>query len=135
MTEWLEPDGLGGFAMGTADGIRTRRYHAVLLVATRPPEGRMVLVADLEVFVHTAAGRFALSSHRYQGGVVYPDGAEHLAGFRHLPWPRWEWALPDGARVACELVVEHAGREAERGPGAPRVALRWTRLAGSVTSL
>jgi len=65
MTEWLEPDGLGGFAMGTADGIRTRRYHAILLAATHPPEGRMVLVADLEVFVQTAAGRFALSSHRY----------------------------------------------------------------------
>ena len=49
--EWLETDGLGGFAMGTADGIRTRRYHALLLVATRPPDRRMVLVADLEVFV------------------------------------------------------------------------------------
>jgi predicted glycogen debranching enzyme len=131
MTEWLEPDGLGGFAMGTADGIRTRRYHAVLLAATRPPDGRMVLVADLEVFVDTAAGRFALSSHRYQGDVIHPDGAHHLASFQHAPWPRWEWALPGGARVAGELVVEHAPPTGR----APRVALRWTRLAGSVTSL
>jgi len=29
--EWLEADGLGGFASGTATGIRTRRYHALLL--------------------------------------------------------------------------------------------------------
>jgi len=128
MTEWLETDGSGGFAMGTADGIRTRRYHAILLTATRPPEGRMVLVADLEVFVETAAGRFALSSHRYPGGVVYPDGVLHLTSFVHWPWPRWEWTLPDGTRVACELVVEHGG-------AAPRVALRWTRLTGAVTSL
>ncbi|HEX3764815.1 MAG TPA: amylo-alpha-1,6-glucosidase [Kofleriaceae bacterium] len=128
--EWLEPDGLGGFAMGTADGIRTRRYHAVLLAATRPPDGRMVLVADLEVFVDTPAGRFALSSHRYRGNVIYPDGASRLASFQHQPWPRWEWALPGGARVASELVVERAA-----AGGAPRVALRWTRLAGSVTSL
>src|SRR5690349_6613095 len=49
MTEWLETDGLGGFAMGTNDWIRTRRYHSLLLAATAPPEGRMVLVADLEV--------------------------------------------------------------------------------------
>jgi predicted glycogen debranching enzyme len=131
--EWLEPDGLGGFAMGTADGIRTRRYHAVLLAATHPPDGRMVLVADLEVFVHTAAGRFALSSHRYQGNVLHPDGAVHLAAFAHRPWPRWEWALPDGTRIGYELVVEHAGDHA--GRGAPRVALRWTRLAGTITSL
>ncbi|HEY0480429.1 MAG TPA: amylo-alpha-1,6-glucosidase [Kofleriaceae bacterium] len=135
MTEWLETDGLGGFAMGTADGIRTRRYHALLLAATRPPEGRMVLVADLEVFVQTATGRYALSSHRYRGGVIYPDGALHLAGFGHRPWPRWEWALPDGARVACELVVEHVGSATAAAAAGPRVALRWTRLAGTVTSL
>src|SRR5262249_59584090 len=35
--EWLEPDGLGGFASGTVSGIRTRRYHALLLTATMPP--------------------------------------------------------------------------------------------------
>jgi predicted glycogen debranching enzyme len=138
MTEWLETDGLGGFAMGTADGIRTRRYHAILLVATRPPDGRMVLVSDLEVFVDTAAGRFALSSHRYRGGVVHPDGARRLIRFDHRPWPRWEWELPDGVRIAHELVVERVGATAHRdgaAPRAPRVALRWTRLAGTATSL
>jgi len=39
-TEWLEADGLGGFASGTSTGIRTRRYHALLLAATTRP-GRM----------------------------------------------------------------------------------------------
>jgi len=126
MTEWLEPDGLGGFAMGSSDGVRTRRYHAFLLAATSPPEGRMVLVADLEVFVDTAAGRFALSSHRYRGGYVYPDGAKYLVKFEYHPWPRWEWTLPDQTRIACELVV---------GAGAPRTALRWTKLAGSPRAL
>jgi glycogen debranching enzyme-like protein len=29
--EWLEADGLGGFASGTVSGIRTRRYHALLI--------------------------------------------------------------------------------------------------------
>jgi hypothetical protein len=35
--EWLEADGLGGFASGTVSGVRTRRYHALLLAATKPP--------------------------------------------------------------------------------------------------
>ncbi|HEX3350855.1 MAG TPA: glycogen debranching enzyme N-terminal domain-containing protein, partial [Acetobacteraceae bacterium] len=35
--EWLESDGLGGYASGTVSGIRTRRYHALLLCATQPP--------------------------------------------------------------------------------------------------
>jgi len=121
MKEWLETDGLGGFATGAADGIRARRYHAVLLAATRPPDARMVLVADLEVFAETAHGRFALSSHRYRGGVVYPDGASRIASFRHEPWPRWEYALPGGVRIACELATV---------PGAPCTHVRWTQLAG-----
>jgi predicted glycogen debranching enzyme len=125
--EWLEADGLGGFAMGTADGIRTRRYHALLLAATAPPDRRMVLVADLEVFVETASGRFALSSHRYLADVVHPDGARYLTRFVHQPWPRWEWTLPDGTRIVRELVVEAGPPEgAEGGLRAPRVALRWS---------
>ena len=35
--EWLEADGLGGFASGMANGLRTRRYHALLLTATARP--------------------------------------------------------------------------------------------------
>jgi hypothetical protein len=35
--EWLEADGFGGFASGTVSGIRTRRYHASLLTAIKPP--------------------------------------------------------------------------------------------------
>ena len=50
-TEWLEADGLGGFASGTSSGIRTRRYHALLLVATTPPTGRMVLVNGIDAWI------------------------------------------------------------------------------------
>jgi glycogen debranching enzyme len=31
--EWLEADGLGGFASGTVATVRTRRYHGWLLSA------------------------------------------------------------------------------------------------------
>lgn len=51
LREWLEADGLGGFASGTVSGVRTRRYHALLLAATTPPTGRFVLVNGLDVFV------------------------------------------------------------------------------------
>jgi hypothetical protein len=44
--EWLEADGLGGFASGTVSGRATRRYHALLLTATTPPTGRFVLVNE-----------------------------------------------------------------------------------------
>src|SRR5205823_11653709 len=72
--EWLEADGLGGFASGTASGIRTRRYHALLLAATAPPAGRVVLVSGLEASVETPEGAVALSSQRYAPDVIHPDG-------------------------------------------------------------
>jgi glycogen debranching enzyme len=34
--EWLEADGVGGFASGTVSGVRTRRYHGLLVPATMP---------------------------------------------------------------------------------------------------
>ena len=70
--EWLEADGLGGFASGTVGGARTRRYHALLLTATTPPAGRIVLVNGLDAWVQTPAGTFALSSQRYTPGRDAP---------------------------------------------------------------
>ena len=86
--EWLEPDGLGGFASGTTALLRTRRYHALLLAAATPPTGRFVLVQGLELFVTTPAGTFPLSAQNYAPGVVHPDGRAHLKSFTIEPWPR-----------------------------------------------
>jgi hypothetical protein len=41
--EWLEADGLGGFASGTVDTVRTRRYHDWQLSARTPSTGRTML--------------------------------------------------------------------------------------------
>jgi glycogen debranching enzyme len=46
--EWLEADGSGGFASGTVSGVRSRRYHGLLVPATMPPAGRTVLVNGFE---------------------------------------------------------------------------------------
>jgi predicted glycogen debranching enzyme len=115
--EWLEADGLGGFASGTVAGIRTRRYHALLLTAS--PTGRFVLVNGYEAWVRTPAGTFALSSHCYSPGVIHPDGFNRIKFFEAEPWPRWIYELEDGTRLEHEVLVPH---------GLPAVALSW-RLA------
>ena len=111
--EWLEPDGRGGFASGTVGGERTRRYHALLLPATRPPVGRMVLVNGLEATLETDAGRFPLSTQRYPGGadgqdVISPRGVDFLVDFQSDPWPRWTYQFPDGTRIEHEIFVHQA---------------------------
>lgn len=105
--EWLEADGLGGFASGTASGVRTRRYHALLLSATTPPTGRMVLVNGLDAWIDIGASSYALTSQRYAPDVLYPDGATRIISFSHRPWPTWDFELPDGTRVRQEIVAEH----------------------------
>ena len=119
--EWLEPDGLGGFASGTVGGARTRRYHALLLAATTPPTGRVALVNGIEAWLETGAGRFALSSQRYTPDVTYPDGASRVAAFRPEPWPAWTFRCEDGTEVAQEVVAVQ---------GRPEVVLRWRRTGG-----
>ena len=105
--EWLEADGLGGFASGTVSGVRTRRYHALLLTATEPPTGRFVLVNGFEVWVETPAGRFDISSQRFLPDVTYPDGARRVTSFKTSPWPRWTFSLEDGTVIEQEIFVPH----------------------------
>ncbi|MBL8900720.1 MAG: glycogen debranching enzyme N-terminal domain-containing protein, partial [Planctomycetes bacterium] len=114
--EWLQSDGLGGYAMGTAGLVRTRRYHGLLVSALQPPLGRKVLVQGLEVFYERGAQREALSAQRYAGDVIHPAGRAHLVRFTAEPWPRWTWRLPTGEELTQELVMHR---------GAPIVALRW----------
>ncbi len=120
--EWLEADGLGGFASGTVSGLRTRRYHALLLTAMTPPTGRIVLVNGFDAWVETLAGRFAISSQEYLPDVVHPEGSSRIAGFELEPWPRWTFALPDGTRVLQEILVPK---------GSSLVAVSWRLLSGA----
>ncbi|HEY5895024.1 MAG TPA: amylo-alpha-1,6-glucosidase [Chthoniobacterales bacterium] len=105
--EWLETDGLGGFASGTVSGIRTRRYHALLLPATTPPAGRMALVNGFDAWLETSHETFALSSQRYTPDVVHPDGVARLENFTHEPWPRWTWRISDELHIEQEIFVVH----------------------------
>jgi len=103
--EWLEADGLGGFASGTVSGIRSRRYHALLLTATTPPAGRMVLVNGFDAWLETSRGTFAISSQRYGPDVVHPDGASRVESFDHEPWPCWRYKIDDDIVIEQELFV------------------------------
>ena len=120
--EWLVADGLGGFASGTVGGIRTRRYHALLLAATNPPTGRVVLVNGFDAWVETPGGTFALSSQAYAPDVIHPDGARRVVDFQRDPWPQWIFELEDGTKIQQELFVRN---------GAAVVVLTWRLLTPS----
>src|SRR5215210_3302714 len=106
-TEWLEADGLGGFASGTTAGVRTRRYHALLTTATTPPTGRVVLVNGLDAWVESPGCPRAeyLTRQHYSPDIVAPADAATIESFAAEPWPTWVYRLRDGTRIEQELFV------------------------------
>ena len=62
--EWLETNGLGGFASSTVVVMNTRRYHGLLVAATRPPAGRSVLLSRFEETVVVNGERYELGTNQ-----------------------------------------------------------------------
>jgi predicted glycogen debranching enzyme len=92
--EWLETNGIGGFASSSILGLNTRRYHALLTAATQPPVGRLVLLSKLEETLVLGNQRFELSANQF-GDVIYPRGYEYLHSFRLDPFPVFTYQCGD----------------------------------------
>jgi predicted glycogen debranching enzyme len=105
--EWLVTDGLGGYAMGTVGGLRTRRAHGLLVVATPPAGARMLGLAALDLTVVIGDNRYPLYSHESGIGVVDPQGYRCLTRFDIVDGlPRWYWAVA-GVVVSLQLAMQY----------------------------
>jgi predicted glycogen debranching enzyme len=103
--EWLETNGLGGFALSTLAGLNTRRYHGLLVAATQPPVGRMVLLSKLEETLTVDGQSFELSANQYPGSI-HPHGFEFLQEFRLDPFPTFVFEA-GGVRVVKTIFMIH----------------------------
>ena len=92
--EWLETNGIGGYAMGTISGAGTRRYHSLLTAATRPPLGRIRTVSKFEEALVVDSETFELSTNQFSG-MVNPNGYKFLTEFRLDPFPIWTYEVGD----------------------------------------
>ncbi|MEV0807599.1 amylo-alpha-1,6-glucosidase [Micromonospora sp. NPDC050200] len=106
--EWLVTDSLGGYAMGTVSGLRTRRYHGLLVVAGETPASRRVGLVSLDPAVTWPSGaRVRLGAHEWSSGVVDPRGFELLERFDLVDGlPRWRWRIGDVV-IERELAMTH----------------------------
>ncbi|MEW6224639.1 MAG: amylo-alpha-1,6-glucosidase [Chloroflexota bacterium] len=78
--EWLLANGLGGYAMGPEDGPPTRGYHGWLIAATRPPEGRRLLVGPIETRLEVDAVSVRLDRLEIAPGRIQGDPLAWLTG-------------------------------------------------------
>ncbi len=92
--EWLETNGIGGFASSTISGANTRRYHGLLTAATRPPLGRITMLSKFEETLTVDGEIFRLSSNKYTDAVD-PEGFKFIKSFRLDPFPTWTYKIED----------------------------------------
>ncbi len=121
-TEWLETDGLGGFASGTSSGIPRRRYHALLVSSTKPPTHRFCLVNSVDTYAIYEGRRFPLSSFEFGPRMVNPRGDLAIESFDTEPWPCWTYRFPE-----VDLVIVY---QVMMRKESSMVMLSWKQLGG-----
>jgi predicted glycogen debranching enzyme len=134
--EWLETDGLGGFACGTVAGARTRRYHGWYAPAVPPPRRRWMLVAGAEEFVRRGEKETGISTQLY-ADTIHPEGDANLARFALSPFPVWTYQVDDWEieRALCLVrdrsvaIVRYANRGGAEVELSVRPLLRFRAIA------
>ncbi len=118
--EWLETDGVGGYAASTVLLCPTRRQHG-LLVAPFPGNARRhVFLSRFEEAVEIDGRSFPLSIARYPG-VWSPHGHLTIDSFERRPFPSWVHRIGD-------VVLR---RDLLLAKGSPTCLARWTLLEAS----
>jgi predicted glycogen debranching enzyme len=141
-SEWLLTNALGGFAMGTAAGVPTRRYHAWLVASLKPPVRRTVAlhscVERVEVVRPMAGAKpgresspgasgpagasgapwasapavVELSAYRFGDGSLAPGGLANLVRFTRDPTGGCSWEYSSGGVTVVRSLALVRGKNA-----------------------
>ena len=95
--EWLLTDGLGGYAMGTVSGLRTRGYHGLLVVSGEHAGVRNLGLVALDPVLRLPSGaQVRLGVHEWRSGTIAPTGHIHLDRFDLVDGvPTWRFRIGD----------------------------------------
>lgn len=103
--EWLETNGIGGYASSTIIGANTRRYHGLLMAATRPPLGRTLMLSKVEESLCFEEQEIPLSTNIYPN-ARYPEGYKNLVRFCLTPFPTFDYSI-DGIIIQKIVFMVH----------------------------
>ncbi|HTF80415.1 MAG TPA: glycogen debranching enzyme N-terminal domain-containing protein, partial [Cytophagales bacterium] len=105
--EWLETNGIGGYASSSLSGINTRKYHGLLVASLKPPVERMVLLSRLEETIYLNDGRsYPLFSNQFPGAVSPEGGYEYLKKFERGIFPKFTYEF-DGFEIEKTIACIH----------------------------
>lgn len=103
--EWLEANGLGGYASSTVSGANTRRYHGLLVAPLPHTLERRVLLSKFEERLFVEGDLYELGCNQYPG-VIYPSGHRLLESFRLDPFPTYRYRV-GGVLLEKEIFAVH----------------------------
>lgn len=131
--EWIETNGIGGFASSTVVGAQTRRYHGLLNAALFPPVARHNMLTSFDAHVTHEGWEHPLTCHLYPD-TVFPHGHLTLEQFDLTPFPKWTHRIGESLTLTHELWMDPGQNTTvmtwSLPKGAPSVTLSITPLVG-----
>lgn len=91
--EWIETNGLGGWASSTLSGAHTRRYHGILVSSLHPPVKRVVMLSRLDETVILNGHPYCLATRIYSD-AVNPEGYRYLRKFEKNAFATFYYTIP-----------------------------------------
>lgn len=101
--EWLDTNGLGGYASSTIHNCNTRKYHGLLVAGLEDPAGRFTLLSKMEDALLVEGCEHPLSCNSYPG-TLHPAGYVSLQEFRLEEGPIFLYQAGQ-ARIRKELLM------------------------------
>lgn len=101
--EWLRSNRLGSYSSSTVVGCNVRRYHGLLVAATRPPVQRIVALATVMEQVEIDGQLFDLACNEFPG-TFSPEGHRHLMEFRDAPVATYVFGC-EGVRLTKRVIL------------------------------
>lgn len=106
--EWLETDGLDGYASGTILLCAMRRYHGLLVTPAPGQTQRHVWLSRYDESLHREQDSIPLSMARY-AGIFAPHGHKAFESFELRPYPSFQYRS-GRTEVRRELLLVHGAQ-------------------------
>jgi len=103
--EWLETNGLGGYASSTILNCNTRKYHGLLIANLKNPQGRHLLLSRIEDSVSVSGEERFLSVCQYPG-LFFPPHYHFLRSFHLSDCPRFIYEA-DQMKIQKAIMLVH----------------------------
>lgn len=103
--EWLETNGIGGYASSTILNCHSRKYHGWLVAGLANPPGRFVLLSKIEESAVAEEKEYFFSCNKYPG-IFQPHGHRHLAEVRLGRFPNFVYQVGD-CRIHRSIMMIH----------------------------